>query len=292
MRLPEVFLTIAFCLVATSIFCQSSLSNRSENALKKAIGYDLNGYKLYSYPTNNFGIGTSCVRRWDPNSLMVCDMIKCFGLENTAVNSYAWKSVNGFAFFGEGGTISMNDTINNILGIGMLLPKVFKVLSLDFNGGINNSRSVKVTIDSALKRHLIYDSLVRYVRSLPDGSQMRSAFNNRRLALVTSDFVLLGYKVEINPKDSFGINLTARLDSLLTSQDSIQVNKEFLSLNVSRSANGSYTILSKRPVVLAVSVRRQRSLGVHSNESNFDQWEQLELTDRVDPTLPLVSIRN
>ena len=143
MRNKQIFSSLLGMLISTVSFCQSE-NPQAIKSLKKAIGQTIAKYTTYSTPTNNFGVGTSCKRKWVPKGSMICDMVECFGLDRNAQNTAAWKSVNGFAFYGEPGPLVLDDSLNRSYGIGLLLPKILNVLNLKMDMDIGKIKSVHI----------------------------------------------------------------------------------------------------------------------------------------------------
>jgi hypothetical protein len=261
-----------FAFLCFKSFAQN-LNSISEASLKKAIGYDISNFKIYSYPTNNFGVGTTCKRKWNLNDNIACDMVKTFGLSDLPDTSKKWRDVNGYAYFGNGGPITEKDSINKIYGLGLLLPKILKILNIDLGGGIENTKSISLTIDSARKRFLIYDNYINYVKSQPKDSRIYSSWNANHLVVATADFVLLGYSLYIKKNDSFGIRLNAKLDSVLNVSKSLTFDKDSLGFQIKKSKDGIYSIGSSRPVVFAIYVQKQRKLEKNATETDFNNWD-------------------
>src|SRR4051812_6539361 len=100
MNFKILVLSLALSFIHCISFSQSE-NEKSLIAMKHAIGSIIDKYTVYSYPTNNFGVGTSCRNKWVPQGVMVCDMVSNFGLDTVKENEMQWKNVNGYAYYGK-----------------------------------------------------------------------------------------------------------------------------------------------------------------------------------------------
>lgn len=282
MRNKQTFSVFIAMLITSVSFCQNE-NPQAIRALKRAIGPTIAKYTTYSTPTNNFGIGTSCKRKWIPKGTMICDMVECFGLDRNEQNTATWKSVNGFAFYGEPGPLVLDDSLNRSYGLGILLPKILKVLNLNMDMNIGKIKSVQITIDSAVLRYLNYNTYKNYVLSNQNPSLL-SAWNNGSLLVVTSDYVLLDYSLEVNPVDTFGINLSAKLDSISNSNSQVLNGNDSLGIKIERRSSGHFSLKSSRPVVFAVYIQKKRKIEGQGIEENFDKWPVVEQADNLSPS--------
>lgn len=281
-RLSLMF--IALFISVNVVYSQPDFSEQAARIISRDIGKDLRNYKIYSYPTNNFGVGTSCYNRWIPRGAMLCDMIHCFGLENIPENSKLWRNVNNFTFPGTGGSIVSQDTLTSVYGVNLLLPKILQALNIKFNINSSKTNFLHLTIDSAAFRYLDYSKFKNFVLAKPQTDDLQRAFLQRRLLIVTSDFVLLKYSLTINPKDAFGLALTAKIDSALKIKGVNFSGQDSLSFNIKKSSSGSYTVQSSKPVIFGVFVQKQRSMQPLSTGENFANWETVKPADIGDPT--------
>jgi hypothetical protein len=279
--------TLAWILLSCLFLCASAQSDnqRALAAMKNAIGNILDHYSVYSYPTNNFGVGTSCRQRWFPKGPMVCDMVDCLGLDQVSSNERLWKTVNGYAHYGsDGGPLTLEDSLTRAYGLGLLLPKILQVLGVNVNLDSKRSRSVHLTIDSAVLRTLNYDKYKAFILS-GKNQGLKDAYDAHRLLVATSDFVLLNYSLEVDRTDTFGATLSAKLDSLLKAGLGGVLNgKDSLGLQISRRDNSTFKISSGKPVVFAVYIMKQKNLypegleTVHDFKDPHSEYEEVEAT--------------
>lgn len=256
-----------------------SSSKQATQAMQRALGNIIRGYSVYSIPLSNYGVGTSCRQRWMPKGPVLCDMIDCLGLSSVPENERLWKTVNGYAHYGQtGGTLSVEDSLTQAYGIALLLPKILKILNININVAGQHSRSVRLTVDSAVLRTLDYD---KYKELILSGTHkaLTEAYDAHRLLVATSDFVLLNYTLEINPVDSFGVSIASSLDSA-AANGRVLNGKDSLGVRFEKQSTGSYSISSTHPVVFAVYTMKQKNLypqgaqNVHDFKDEHSEWEE------------------
>jgi hypothetical protein len=266
-------------------FAQKDLSRAFTASLKKTIGSDIKGYKVYSLPTNNYGIGTTCFKKWIPKGVMICDMISCY-LKEVPSDSSSWNNVNGLAFTSDPGVkIDLDDSINSTYGFQLFLPQVFKTLKINVSATSDNKKGIHITIDSIIKRFLNPETFVSYINKQPPTSNMWKAYHDHRMVVVTGDIVIKGFTVDINKTDSLGAKIDLELNKLLTTSDSLKINKDSLEFLISRSREGSFSISCHKPLVVAVLVKKQGNvLPQEGEKENFEKWEALPEDKITDPT--------
>ncbi|MBL7743140.1 MAG: hypothetical protein JNN00_06645 [Chitinophagaceae bacterium] len=259
----------------------AAASASATEAVKDAIGSDIKKYTAYSYPTNNFGVGTSCKGQWLPRGIMICDMATCFGLTAVSQNSQAWKNVNGYAFFGQGGPLTLNDTLNQQYGVGVLLSKILGVLNINMGMERKQTKSVKLTIDSAVLRFLNFEKYKQFALS-GTNSLLKDSYLAKELVVATSDFVLMDYSIEISPVDSFGINLITKLNEAIKDNTNPQKMQDSIGVGIRRERNGTFSLKSSKPVVFAVFIRKQKQIGLQDEgKKDFSDWEPVEFINGV-----------
>ncbi|MDH7459636.1 hypothetical protein QEG73_00045 [Chitinophagaceae bacterium 26-R-25] len=251
-------LLLAVNFISDSCYSQNESSN-AIMAMKKAIGSSIDKYTTYSQPTTNFGVGTACRNKWVPRGAMLCDMVSSYGLD-TVKDENLWKSVNGFAFYGNvPGPLTLTDTIANGYGLALLLPKIFKVLNINVGVKSDKTKSVQLTIDSAVIRYLNYDKFKSLVNS-GRNTGLADAYRSNRLVVATSDYVLLNYTLQIALVDTFGVAVAAKLDSLLKITENFSLNgQDSLGFSIKHFEQGTYKISSNKPVVFAIYTMKQKN---------------------------------
>lgn len=282
MKITNLFVAF-FLIMQGQLSWGQSINDRATKTLKNIIGKTIKGFMVYSMPTTNYGVGTSCVNKWSPKGIMANDMARDLGLENETYNERAWKNVNGFAYYGKtGGSLDVTDKLNTEYGVGLLLPKIFAFLNID--GSYINSKniSVKLTIDSALVRNLDFNKYKEYVQS-GKNAVLKNAWDNKNIILATSDFVLMDYSLEFIPVDSVGFSVNAKIDSAYKVTQTFLSPDDSLGFKFTKNRNGHYIFKSIRPVVFAIYRMKQSKLEGLSNETDFSEWDPVTTEDAVDP---------
>lgn len=265
-------------LLINSISAQK-LSNLSINKLRENLGTDLKGYEFYSYPTNNFGVGTSCIKKWIPKGDMVADMISSYGLTGYSSSDNIWRTVNGFAYLGSDGiSIKVNENIESVLTLEMLLPKLLNILNLNADLKNANAKSLKLTIDSGYKRFLNHSKFMNFIRE-SNASEIQKAFNQKKLLVATGDFIITGFSLTISKSDTLGASIIAKLDSTIKAGKNVILDKASLEMSIVRNSDGYYTISSRKPIIIAVYVKKQTPLSTYSENDNFDSWDSATIND-------------
>jgi hypothetical protein len=278
--MKKLALLTLLTIVLQPLFAQPKNSDVAK-IMKQAFGSALKGYTVYSYPTNNFGVGTVCTIRWVPKGVMICDMIDTYGLSKINGSSALWETVNGYAHKGDGGPVTIQDSVVRSYGAGLLLPSILSALNINLSGYKVKNTSVSLTIDSAMVRHLNFDKFKELVNS-GKLKTLQQVVGQKKAILVTSDFVLFKYKIEVRTTDSSGMEIAAKLDTALKNAK-ILSKGDSLGLKISKESNGVYTLQSSRPVIFAVLIKKQRNTGVLSADTNFDNWVSVK-EEMLDPT--------
>jgi hypothetical protein len=280
-----LFFIYLIFLFVQSVSAQNG-STEIAKAIANALGKDVRGYKIYSYPIDNFGVGTACLNKWTPKGIVVCDMIEFFNLKNEKPGSDKWKWLNGYAYEATGNSINLKDTITNNYGLTLLLPKILKMLSINFDAHIKNSKSIELTIDSAVIRHLDYLKVKAYIDAFPEGNKIKTAFESKRMLVATSDIALLKYSLTINLKDNFGITLSGKIDSAMKIS-SFVLNKDSLGVSISKIQNGTYVVSSSKPVIFGIYVQKQKNIEPDAAVKTFDDWGDAVKPEEInDPSKP------
>jgi hypothetical protein len=253
------FLLTILLYTTVGVYAQDE-TQAALKAMKRSIPM-ITDYTIYSYPTNNFGVGTSCRNKWVPKGVMVADMINSFGLDSIKDSDTRWRNVNGYAFYGTNpSALNITDSVTQNYGFQLLLPKILKVLSINIGFTNQRSRSFKLTIDSGVVRYLKYDRFMKYVKS-DSNDALTQAYKDKKLIVATADFVILSYSIEITPTDTLGANIGAKLDSLLKIGKSFTLSAgDSLGLKYARQQHGNYKVSSNSPIVFAVKTMKQKDI--------------------------------
>jgi hypothetical protein len=264
-----------FVMLTCAIFTIFLLSNRryqSGNVMQKGIGKDISDFFLYSYPTDNYGVGTSCAGAWMPEGMILCDMKQTYGLNLVTTDQEAWKTVNGYAYVGVGGEVVLDDSLTAEYATNVLLPNIMNKLNICATA--NEINHVHLRITGAMIRYLNYGAFKHYVMSGANPALL-TAWNNKSLLVATADIVLTSYTLEIYPQENYRASLratfNAAINNMSTSQDS-------MGIGISVQKNGQLLLRSNKHVVLGVYISRQTKTGVWGKEDDFTGWEHAGYT--------------
>jgi hypothetical protein len=269
------------------LFSTAQYQQFTERELKKAFTGELKGFRFYGYPTDNFGVATTCKSKWDPIGAMVGDMIYSLGLDTLPLFSTKWRDANGYASIGGAGLpIIFGDTINNTLAAGLLIPKILKLFNLDAGFSNKDLKGIRITMDSVAIRRLNIAKYLAHIRSLPETSEIRKNFMLRRLVVVTADVVAYNFQIELTNTDTMSIRLNAAIDSVVLSGKTITGN-DTVGLSIARNRKGYYIFGGSKPVVLAVYIQKQSKIETPGVEPSLANWSVLaEGETFIDPTIP------
>lgn len=266
----KILLTLSVILLISSAAFSQNENAAVARALKNAVGRSLDNYTIYSYPTDNFGVGTVCVNRWVPRGTMVCDMVDTYGLTNISPNSKAWKNVNGFAFKGDGPSLTLVDSTVRAYGAAVIFPSIAKMLNIDLGAYKSNNKSINLRIDSAMFRYLVFDKFKELVNS--NTRKTLTAVVDRKAGwIATSDFVFLDYTIEISGKDSSGLSIAAKLDTAIN-LGKLLSKGDSLGFYITKKGKDNFMIHSTKPVIFAVKVQKQKNIGLLSEEKSYTDW--------------------
>lgn len=232
----------------------------SRTSIQTALGNTSKGFWLYNYPTNNFGLGTCCIGKWAPAGIMVCDML---GDHSVMLNKYA--------YIGIGGPLVLNEIMDHGYNAGALLPKLMQSLRLGIDISAREEKSVRLCIDSAVIRYLNYSEFRKYVFSGVN-PVLLTAWKNKELLVATADIILTKYSMEIDPKDSYGASLNAKLEAAIQQAPGLSTGKDSLAFRIVKDVNGKFSLRSDKPVVIGVYISKQKKCCTKEDEC-ADSWE-------------------
>ena len=273
-------MAMAFALVGCP-----SYSEMMQKDLRTALGDDFKKYYFFSYPTNNFGIGTMYTVA-DDGSISddgeLCASDSCFQVvpstapppsppASTPITGPTVESLSlsGYANVGGGGAITLSQKDVTKVSANLVLPKIYNVLQV--GAGVDTSRGVttKIVIDEAFKRFLDKIKTEAFIKSLPNTDQRKVDFLSGKLAYVNADVVVRSMSVDICVDQAVNANLNAALSSNV---GKILGDGAQLQVGVNRSSNGCYNLSVTKPVVAAVRTVKQRSAGVLEAATPSSDW--------------------
>jgi hypothetical protein len=241
------------------------------------------GYTWFSYPTNNFGLGTTFVL---DNSADVpseanqqCATWRCIGMESAIpTDPEQMRNFGGYADVGgNGGIITLSETEKRDIAVGAVLPEIYKVLSLDANA--TSSRTVKTTLSlgRVYPRTLARQKFVDYVKALPAGDQRKMAWDKGMLAVAIADYMIDSMDVDISLDTARDLALNAKLTEAV---NKVVGKDTAVKFKVTSSVNGHYTLSVTQPVILATLIRKQPRGGVLAARTDWEDFDPAALVIR------------
>ncbi|MDI1322577.1 MAG: hypothetical protein PSV36_07485 [Algoriphagus sp.] len=248
-------------------------------SVKKAIGTDLRGYQIFSYPTDNYGLITSF-----ENSVLdanfICDTWNCIGINDPDKVNLNWLNINDFAAVGGGGTIELSEKKKSKVAVEAILPKIYNTVGV--TGGFENDRKkeIVVTIGRAYLRKLRRSEILEYINSLENTKPIKQAFNNGTLVLVVGDCVIEDMSVTVKVDQETSIDLDAKLEISGSSVAQKVFKDASLSVGVEKISSGVYKFEVSHPIIFARLTKKQPAAGLLSDSEDFLDWELIKpLTD-------------
>ncbi|NWL03616.1 hypothetical protein DM790_22585 [Flavobacterium collinsii] len=243
-------------------------------AVKKAIGSDLKGYQIFSYPTDNFGLITSYENSVSDLNFL-CDMWNCIGVNDETVDSENWLKLNNFAGVGGGGTITLSEKNKTKVAVDVILPKIYDVVGLTAGFKKDQTKEINITIGKAFLRKLRREPIIDYINSLNSDKSLKKAFDNGNLVIVVADCVIESITVSVKVDQVIGGNIDAKLGITGTNVASKIFQDAQLSVNVEKNSSGTYTFKVLHPVIFARLAKKQPSGGSLSSDEYFNDWESV-----------------
>ncbi|MDO3423961.1 hypothetical protein QWT87_03595 [Chryseobacterium sp. APV1] len=242
-------------------------------AIKKAIGNDLKGYKIFSYPTDNFGLITSYENSLSDGNFL-CDMLNCIGINDSA--QVDWLSLNDFAGVGSGGSITLEEKQKSKFAVEVLLPKIYDVVGI--NGGFEKEKETVVTLNigKAYLRKLRRDKIVEYIEKLDNSKSIKRAFLNGKLVLVVADCVIENMSVTVKVDQEISASLDAKLGVTGSTVAAKVFQDASLSVKFEKKSEGVYTFSISHPVIFARLTKKQPTAGYLNNDEFFESWETVK----------------
>lgn len=273
---------ILFVVFILSIICWTESFAQSYNrimgrAVKKAIGSDLKGYQIFSYPTDNFGLITSYENSVSDTNFL-CDMWNCIGVNDVNSGSSNWLSLNNFAGVGAGGTIELSQKKKTKVAIDIILPKIYDIVGV--SGGFKKEQTteINITIGKAFLRKLRRDEILQHINSLDNTKSVKKAYNNGNLVLVVADCVIEDMSVSVKVDQEISTNLDAKLGITGTSVATKVFQDASLSVKVEKTSSGTYTFKVSHPVIFARLIKKQPGAGTLGASNDFTEWPTVVTT--------------
>lgn len=259
-------------------------------AIKNAIGIDTKKYQCFSLPTDNFGIATSYYNSTDD---FICDMWDCIGIANPPADLDSWIKFNGLTGPGKGGTLNLSQETQNSVGFSAVLPKIYSVLGINVDVSKKTHTNVNVAIGKVYWRQLRKGKMENFINGIQPGSdgslrKMKQAFNDGKLVMVVSDYIIDDLSVDVTVDDAVDAALDAKLGANATKifSDESGNDPATLHVTVSKTAKGHYSYKVSSHVVFAVEYRKQPKAGTLGAGDDWSEWTSVN--DPKDPSMEKV----
>jgi hypothetical protein len=252
--------------------------------IKDALGGDYKNYDVVSYPTDNFGLGTMYAgpSKTVKDEDYVCATFSCLG-----VSSRADMSLEGFADVGDNGpSVNLTQEEKQQVGLGGVLPILFKVIGIDFSANQNKVSITDLSIGQALPRKLLRPRFNAYMSSPGTEKLLRDDFNQGKLTVIVGDVVLKSLSVDIKTTG----DLTAKLDASVSAGVS---RTPLLGVSLSKSGEGEFKLVAVNPVVVLRLPKRQPAAGTSAapGPNSWDDWDLAKLPAQL-PASERRTVRN
>lgn len=273
--------TSTIILIICTIFCTESFAQNYNKimgkSIKKAIGFDLEGYQIFSYPTDNFGLITSYENSVTDTNFL-CDMWNCIGVNDANSKSANWLTLNNFAGVGGGGTIELSQRKKTKVAVEAVLPKIYDVVGV--TGGFKKERTteINITIGKAYLRKLRRDEITNYINNLDNTKSVKKAYNNGNLVLVVADCVIENMSVSVKVDQETAADLDAKLGISGTTIAAKVFQDLSLSVKVEKSSSGTYSFKVTHPVIFARLTKKQPGAGSLGAGDDFSDWPMIVST--------------
>ena len=268
--------TIKFLLLSIILVSFSGCKNPSKILIKKikeAIGSDIKGFKVLSYPVNNFGVGTLYSQGTSTNNF-ICDSWNCIGVSDENIpkdNLEKWLSMNGTVATGVGGTIQIDQKCKKEYALQVLLPKIFSMVNLSSDLNKSELSNISLNINRAYKRVLRRYDFSQAIQENPD-ENLVSQFNQDNLFVTYGDLVIDGLSLTVKTKGITKSNFEAKLED---STSKIIGTDADMKLEYTRESDGTFTFKSITPLVVAIMVAKQSSSSGQSGDNNIDYIDDI-----------------
>lgn len=110
--------------------------------------------------------------------------------------------------------IKVTDTELNNFGTKVVVPRIAGLIDAGANLDISKINTVDVTVDKLFKRKLKDQKYFEYIKQLPDGDQLKNLFLNGKLAVVTEDYLAVGFTTTVCNVSEFEAGLKVQLGGL------------------------------------------------------------------------------
>jgi hypothetical protein len=235
-------------------------------AVKKVLDEDINGFEKRSYPVDNFGLITAYSAS---DSVFICDMFNCLGMDDIQSSSANWLAMNGYAGIGSGGGVQLSESKSTSVAFSALLPQFASQMGLSAGLMTKRNTTVKVSFGAAHFRKLRQQNFMNYIRTLDNTSELKQAYNNNNLLLTIEDCVIDNLSVSITVSSNTSVSIDATMDP---GSNTKIFDGGDLGLKVEKTGEATYTLTAIHPVIFAYKIKKRPSSGGLSTSDDFSDW--------------------
>ncbi|WNG49095.1 hypothetical protein F0U60_36980 [Archangium minus] len=265
----NVWMLAAIAVLGLNLGCKTAYNKITVEKLKDVVGTDYDSYRWFSYPTDNFGVGTAYASKERfKKQVSICDSANCFGVSPASFDE--WLALKGFAGVGKNGpTITLSEEEKTKLSAELDGPKVAQLLNLGANVNYTKGVTTEVRLGRAYPRRLLLQPTLDYISKLDSSQLVKKAFDAGTLILIANDLVMEGLSVNLCVDKSINPELTAKLDN---SVGKIIGANAAVAMKVETATTGCYTLAAQQPIVVAALAVEQPAAGELSTNPN-DEWQ-------------------
>jgi hypothetical protein len=182
-------------------------------------------------------------------------------------------ALDGFASIGQnGGAVSLSEKENSKIAAEAVLPRVAQVLGVNASVARSVSSTTTISIPSATPRNLNRIKFKSYLGSSQAPDELKMAYSNATLVMVVSDVVVSQMDVKICRSTEMDAGLKAKLDEAV---GKIVGQDASLTLSVSNTADGCYSLNVVRPVIISTLAKKRPAAGELENvrSASWADWD-------------------
>jgi len=245
-------------LLLMLVGCKTDYTRIMRSAMERVYGgpKDFTRGHWFSFPTDNFGVGTTYLSQGktvnlDDTHNELCATWSCLNKDGSIPKDEITRlTVMGYADSGSGADIRLDETNKMNLAATAWLPAIAKLINLNANAGYTNEIATSFEFGRAHRRKLNLNRWIYYWRTnnSPDMAVTRTAYFQDKAGTATEDLVVDSVTATIRPKG----NATASLKAALTNAAIKGVVGEGATLAgaVTQNKDGSFTFKTVSPVVV------------------------------------------
>ena len=280
MKKRTSFLLLVICCLGLSSCISTNYNEIIAKNVKAALGEDVKDFTAFSYPTDNYGVGTTYILSTGATNLsygdMFCDMWYCFGIPDADVPSDVskWIKLNGYAGEGKGAKISLTHKEGSDIVIKALLPKIYEVLKIGGTADVKKTKTIELELGEAHIRFLRRPEWTKYINNIASGSNLyplKQNYLQGNLTVVVSDVVVTSMKAKVSIDSKTETSMDAALGGKIPGIEKI-FKDATLNFKITKEGAGVYTLETLHPVILMRLAKVQPAGEKLGAETSFDAW--------------------